>query len=59
MVDMRVKIGTVTLQNPVMPGSGCFSTDLAQVMDINRLGAMVAKTVSRDTVFAKIGRAHV
>ncbi len=48
MVDMRVKIGSVTLQNPVMPGSGCFSTDLAQVMDINRLGAMVAKTVSRE-----------
>ncbi len=48
MVDMQVKIGSVTLQNPVMPGSGCFSTDLAQVMDINRLGAMVAKTVSRE-----------
>ena len=38
----------MTLKNPVMPGSGCFSTDLAQVMDINRLGAMVAKTVSRE-----------
>src|SRR6201981_474910 len=48
MVDMSVKIGAVTLQNPIMPGSGCFSTDLAQVMDINRLGAMVAKTVSRE-----------
>ena len=48
MVDMSVKIGSVTLKNPIMPGSGCFSTDLAQVMDINRLGAMVAKTVSRE-----------
>jgi dihydroorotate dehydrogenase (NAD+) catalytic subunit len=48
MVDMSVKIGSVTLKNPVMPGSGCFSTDMAQVMDINRLGAMVAKTVSRE-----------
>jgi dihydroorotate dehydrogenase (NAD+) catalytic subunit len=48
MVDMSVKIGAVTLKNPIMPGSGCFSTDLAQVMDINRLGAMVAKTVSRE-----------
>ena len=43
MVDMRVKIGAVTLQNPVMPASGCFSTDLAQVMDLNRLGALVAE----------------
>jgi dihydroorotate dehydrogenase (NAD+) catalytic subunit len=48
MVDMSVKIGSVTLKNPIMPASGAFSTDLAQVMDINRLGALVAKTVSRE-----------
>ena len=48
MVDMRVKIGTVTLENPIMPASGCFSTDLAQVIDLNWLGALVAKTVSRE-----------
>src|SRR5499425_3710729 len=48
MVDMCVKIGSVTLKNPIMPASGCFSTDLAQVIDLNRLGALVAKTVSRE-----------
>ena len=48
MVDLSVKIGTVELKNPIMPASGAFSTDLAQVMDINRLGALVAKTVSRE-----------
>src|SRR6202008_1562207 len=48
MVDMRVKIGNVALKNPIMPASGCFSTDLAQVIDLNRLGALVAKTVSRE-----------
>ena len=48
MVDMTVQIGSVTLKNPIMPASGAFSTDLAQVMDINRLGALVAKTVSRE-----------
>ena len=48
MVDMTVKIGNVTLKNPIMPASGAFSTDLAQVMDVNRLGALVAKTVSRE-----------
>jgi dihydroorotate dehydrogenase (NAD+) catalytic subunit len=47
-VDMTVKIGSVTLKNPIMPASGAFSTDLAQVIDINRLGALVAKTVSRE-----------
>ena len=48
MVDLSVKIGNVALKNPIMPASGAFSTDLAQVMDINRLGALVAKTVSRE-----------
>jgi len=48
MVDLSVKIGSVELKNPIMPASGCFSTDLAQVMDVNRLGALVAKTVSRE-----------
>jgi dihydroorotate dehydrogenase (NAD+) catalytic subunit len=31
-----------------MPASGAFSTELSQVMDLNRLGALVAKTVSRE-----------
>ena len=48
MVDLSVKIGSVTLKNPIMPASGAFSTELAQVMDINRLGALVSKTVSRE-----------
>jgi dihydroorotate dehydrogenase (NAD+) catalytic subunit len=48
MVDLSVKIGGIELKNPIMPASGAFSTDLAQVIDINRLGALVAKTVSRE-----------
>ena len=48
MVDLSVKIGNLTFANPIMPASGAFSTDLAQIMDINRLGALVAKTVSRE-----------
>ena len=46
MVDMRVKVGNLTFQNPIMPASGAFSTDLAQVMDLNRLGALVMKTTA-------------
>ncbi len=38
----------MVLANPVMPASGTFNYDVGDVMDINRLGAMVAKTVSRD-----------
>lgn len=48
MVDLSVKLGSVTLQNPVMPASGTFSYDFADVIDLNRLGALVAKTVSRE-----------
>lgn len=48
MVDMSVNVGNLTLANPVMPASGSFSADLSKVMDLNRLGALVAKTVSRN-----------
>ena len=48
MVDLSVRLGDVVLANPVMPASGTFNYDVGDVIDINRLGAMVAKTVSRD-----------
>jgi hypothetical protein len=48
MVDLSVKIGSLTLQNPIMPASGTFSAEFSKVIDLNRLGALVAKTVSRD-----------
>lgn len=48
MVDLSVRLGDVTLANPVMPASGTFHYDVGDVIDINRLGAMVAKTVSRE-----------
>ena len=47
MVDLSVRIGRVALANPVMPASGTFSAELSQVIDLNRLGALVTKTVSR------------
>jgi dihydroorotate dehydrogenase (NAD+) catalytic subunit len=47
MVDLSVKIGSVALANPIMPASGTFSNEFSQVIDLNRLGALVTKTVSR------------
>jgi dihydroorotate dehydrogenase (NAD+) catalytic subunit len=47
MVDLAVKVGTVALANPLMPASGTFSAEFAQVIDLDRLGALVTKTVSR------------
>ena len=48
MVDMSVRIGSVTLPNPVLPASGTFSSEYSQVIDLNRLGGLVTKTVSRN-----------
>ena len=48
MVDLSVKVGAVALANPVLPASGTFSDEFAAVIDLNRLGALVAKTVSRN-----------
>ena len=51
MVDLSVKIGDLTLQNPVTPASGAFSWEYADVIDLNRLGGLVAKTICREPRF--------
>ena len=48
MVDLSVKLGNLEMPNPVMPASGTFSPEMAQVIDINALGATMTKTVSRE-----------
>lgn len=48
MVDLSVRIGDFEMANPVMPASGTFSPEMAQIIDIDRLGATVTKTVSRE-----------
>jgi dihydroorotate dehydrogenase (NAD+) catalytic subunit len=48
VVDLRVKIGELTLQNPVMPASGTFSETLGPVFSFDRLGAMVTKTITAE-----------
>ncbi len=47
-VDMSVTVGRLTLRNPVMPASGTFAEGLERVMDFNRLGAIVTKTITRE-----------
>ena len=46
MVDFTTRIGALTLANPVMPASGTFGPELAQVFDLDRLGALVTKSVT-------------
>ena len=46
MVNLNTQVGTIRLENPIMPASGTFSDDLAAVFDLDSLGAHVLKTVT-------------
>jgi dihydroorotate dehydrogenase (NAD+) catalytic subunit len=48
MVDLSLRIGSLALANPIMPASGTFADGLAQVIDFNRLGAFVTKTITAE-----------
>lgn len=48
MVDLSVDIGGLRLANPIMPASGTFAEGLDHVIDLNRLGALVTKTITRE-----------
>jgi dihydroorotate dehydrogenase (NAD+) catalytic subunit len=48
MTDMSVTIGGLRLANPVMPASGTFAEGLGDVVDLNRVGALVTKTITRE-----------
>ena len=48
MTDMSVQIGGLRLANPVMPASGTFAEGLAEAVDLNRVGALVTKTITRE-----------
>ena len=48
MVDLRVRIGRLTLANPVMPASGTFAEGLAPVVPFDGLGALVTKTITAE-----------
>jgi dihydroorotate dehydrogenase (NAD+) catalytic subunit len=43
---LAVDLGAgLRLQNPVMPASGCFGVEMASLVDLNALGALVPKTI--------------
>jgi dihydroorotate dehydrogenase (NAD+) catalytic subunit len=48
VVDLSVKVGALTLKNPVMPASGTFSESLARVFSFDHLGALVTKTITAE-----------
>lgn len=46
MVNSEVKIGKLKLKNPVMVASGTFGQEYGELVDINKLGAYIAKTIT-------------
>lgn len=42
---LAVDLGPLRLANPVLPASGCFGPELAEIIDVGRLAATVTKTV--------------
>lgn len=47
MVNLAIDVGSLHLKNPIMPASGTFSEDLADIFDLDVLGAHVTKTITR------------
>ncbi|MGH3657863.1 MAG: hypothetical protein ACRDUA_14500, partial [Micromonosporaceae bacterium] len=45
---LATQVGPLSLTGPVMPASGCFGAELGQVIPLDRLPAMVTKTVFSD-----------
>lgn len=44
---LEVNIGRLRLQNPIMPASGTFGPEMERVVDFNRLGAVVPKSITK------------
>ena len=51
-VDLSVQVGALRLQNPIITASGTFGYGLefAHLVDLNRLGGLVTKGISREPI---------
>lgn len=49
-IDLSVKLGPLTLKNPVLTASGTFGTgeEFAEFFDLNRLGGIITKAVTAE-----------
>ncbi|MEM8664626.1 MAG: dihydroorotate dehydrogenase, partial [Pseudomonadota bacterium] len=46
MADLALDLGGLRLKNPILPASGTFGLGHVRVFDIERLGAIVPKTIT-------------
>ena len=45
-MDLKTKLGKLTLKNPILVASGTFSHEYSQYYNLNKLGAIVTKTIT-------------
>jgi dihydroorotate dehydrogenase (NAD+) catalytic subunit len=46
-LNLEVKIGSLSLKNPIMPASGAFGEEMESIIDFNELGALVPKSITK------------
>ena len=49
MTDLKISIGKISFENPIWVASGTFGygTEVPELVDVNRLGAIVTKSITR------------
>ena len=45
--NLAVRIGNLELKNPVMPASGAFGSEMESIINFNKLGAVVPKSITK------------
>lgn len=44
--SLKVRLGSLELDNPIMPASGAFGAEMERLLDFGRLGAVVPKSIT-------------
>lgn len=46
-LNLEINIGNVKMKNPIMPASGTFGHEMSPILDFNKLGALVPKSITK------------
>lgn len=46
-LNLEINIGNIKMKNPIMPASGTFGHEMSSVLDFNKLGALVPKSITK------------
>lgn len=46
-LNLEINIGNIKMKNPIMPASGTFGYEMSSILDFNKLGALVPKSITK------------